>query len=517
MLPFDKKPANHPPPHTHTIKSTTYMSYRRRRVVILAIAIIVVVAAIVMTVRLGGHHQTTTASAVGMSTTTAATATAAAAVKPPRNFRTATNYRRVSSRNRQATNNPVTLEDVVARLTSTAAKKDAATTPTVSVREIILPDAKITAAAIAAIGANVEPVAIINPGIAISSSSSSPRTDDDSNATTADCNVAIAFRILLTKSALDSAKPVKPPRLGCNIFGFTQTAMLCIENARIRNGDEIDIDGATASAVVPSAVFSLTPSIHYCPGPEDGRAFFRRGGGGGGGFTHSCRNNAYVSVNFAPPPLKGCNWKMAIIGPGGVHRAQKSPTERDIEKNWMPVIDRDGFIIERDGCGLFLYTFAASTFILVPLDPDGGTVTVIAATLAPDAPDTINDLHLCTPLVWSDPLDGYVCIFHPNRDWLRFAFAVFNGDGPNGAPGSRRGFTALASLPASSFCAETRARFEQPHCRDVFYPTSIAANAANGTLVVGIGAGDTAYAFAAIDPIANIHLKPGTGAPSPWN
>lgn len=259
----------------------------------------------------------------------------------------------------------------------------------------------------------------------------------------------------------------------------------------------------TAATPVPPHIPPPPPGSHRHNGIEDARVFFRRTRPG----AHTVGNIVGVSITIR---------RIVITDPDGVQRPLPTMSkDSSFEKNWMPVIDRDGFLIEPiDGYGLFMYAFAPSSFVVAPVVPDANEPTRFVATLNSCAPNALNGIHLCTPLVWSSRAAGFICGVHIRYDWSKFAFAIFNPDGPNGAPGSRRGITALTSIPPSMF--GTKWPSERDKCPKVIcYPTSIAENPHDASLILGMSLADCSFAFVAIDPDV-IVVEPRTGAPSPW-
>lgn len=126
-----------------------------------------------------------------------------------------------------------------------------------------------------------------------------------------------------------------------------------------------------------------------------------------------------------------------------------SPFGMKIEKNWMPVIGKDGCLVKcdqnNDGSYLFLQSFASSTFIFA--DVNKGGQTNLAATLFPKNPTILNRLHLCTQVIWIESAKGYLTIFHKSSNYKKFAFALYSPDGPDNMPGSRIGLTKWCKLP----------------------------------------------------------------------
>lgn len=333
----------------------------------------------------------------------------------------------------------------------------------------------------------------------------------------------VAFRVCIERRKKTEMAPTIYKKFWFNLvsiaFGFNDASSLFDGRRRTLKFNNDGGDGCDAPLSPSSPSWFAAPDPDDDPlfhaGIEDVRTFFRRQQMPG------CNPVAYAIGNVGMP-RSGGERNMVIIGPDGLHPRIKSPiVGKRFEKNWMPVIGRDGCIMEpAPGFGLFLYAFAPSTFISVPIDRDddasdgGGGGVKIVASLTPTTPDNLNDQHLCTQLAWSNALAGYVCAFHSAYNWASFAFAVFNPDGPDGFPGSRRGITQQLTIPNSVVVGSR----DWLGCVPVCYPTSISQSSSlsdDGQMIIGVSIANRDFAFASFDP-RSLVLLDNTSANSPW-
>lgn len=347
-------------------------------------------------------------------------------------------------------------------------------------------------------------------------------------------NIALCYRVLFSRREFGDSEPIPFIKMRglYSHFGQSQSCPLIVENIKYMVSDEeqstlqFDLDSAKTWGVIPSFIIGYNPSLIFHPGLEDVRLFVVQ--------TTNAINGQTVSQLIGVGNIGSFDTgkrSMVLVSQNkGIHPPLISPIGDEFDKNWMPIIGKDGFAFKESQCMgdldadhrvLFMHSFAPTTIVSASIDPSREEPSILMATLKPSQPSILKSLHLSTQVVWCKSLNAYVSAFHRKQDWLNFAFATYADDGPGGSPGTRLGTTPWCNVlknlsnqtKQSSIHSQIRTTIE------ICYPTSLTciSQLSEDFLVLGIGINDIHATFVTIPAsFVALHIQPQTGAPSPW-